>query len=431
MSKRLFIYFLVICWTNIALAQTDDCADAELLMVEDACITKAGFTNDFVNEPLDNSCGGDTDDDGWYKFRAISESTVVTVKSAASADMGVTIFLDDCEQERTCVNATTQGGTETITFTTTIGREYYIQVYDVQQGPGAFFICVTTLPKVPISDCDNAEVICTSGPIDFNPTGPGKDDFAFEDNHTGCLLSKENQSAWYYFEIQPTAPPNLSLDFSLTPDNSPDYDFAIFGPNVDCEGLGYPIRCSYADKDCDFCPATGMGMATKDATENARGDGFVTSLPVQPGEGFFLLIDNFSATATGFILEWGGTAAPYLNCKAQTPCGLFAETGKALFVCESVRLPLKAEVNLINNPATDNLSYTWKRSNGAAHYLDDSTSATPVLTFPPDFTGNLDYLLTVSNGACRHSDLLSITKECLSEEEKCTIPIQANFDILP
>ena len=123
---------LILCWialgANIALAQTDDCADAETLIVEASCITKPGFTNEFTNEPLENSCGGNTDDDGWYKFRAVSEFTVITVFSEASADMGITIFLDDCERERTCANATTQGGKETIIFRTQIGSEYYIQV---------------------------------------------------------------------------------------------------------------------------------------------------------------------------------------------------------------------------------------------------------------------------------------------------------------
>lgn len=410
-------------------AQSDDCKDAEEIIVQKKCITKAGFTNDFTNEPLDNTCGSNTDDDGWFTFTAISEVTMIKLVSTASSDMGIAVYLD-CERERTCTDRTALGGTEELSLTTNIGQQYWVQIYDVRAGPGSFFICLAAPPKEPISDCSNAEVICTSGAIAFNPTGAGEDDFAKENNHQGCLLSKENQSAWYYFEIVSTAPPNLLLNFSLIPDNSPDYDFAIFGPNVDCEALGYPIRCSYADRDCDFCPATGLGMETKDASENAQGDGFVTSLAVQPGEGFFLLIDNFSATATGFVLEWGGTAAPYLNCKAELPCGLFAETGQVAFVCEEEEFRLESEIN-ISNEEIDAVNYTWEGRQGATAYLDNPSAPNPILTFPNNFADTLQYLLTVRDGACKHTDLLLVIKECAPITEKCTPKMKANFDLIP
>jgi len=430
LNFRIIVCILFTLFASRALSQSDDCKDAEEITVREKCITKAGLTNDFTNEPLDNTCGSNTDDDGWYKFTAISEVTIVKVISTASTDMGVAVYLD-CERERTCSDGTTTGGTETITLSTLVGKEYWVQIYDVRAGPGSFFICISAQPKEPISDCENAEVICTSGSISFNPTGAGKDDFAPENNHQGCLLSKENQSAWYYFEIESTASPNLFLTFSLTPDNSPDYDFAIFGPNVDCEELGYPIRCSYADKDCDLCPATGLGMKTKDASENAQGDGFVTSLSVQPGEGFFLLIDNFSATATGFVLEWGGTAAPYLNCKADVPCGLFAETGQVVYVCEEEEVSLEAEIKITNEEVGGTIEYTWEGKNGATAYLDNPNSPNPILTFPDNFSDTLQYLLTIREGACKHSDLLLIIKECFSMTEKCLDPIKVNFDLLP
>ncbi|MEM6697608.1 MAG: gliding motility-associated C-terminal domain-containing protein [Bacteroidota bacterium] len=428
MYRLILLCFLFTCATK-AFSQSDDCKDAEEIFVQEQCITKAGFTNDFTNEPLDNTCGSNTDDDGWFTFTAISEVTMIKLVSTASSDMGIAVYLD-CERERTCTDRTAAGGTEELDLVTNIGQQYWVQIYDVRAGPGSFFICISAPPKEPISDCDNAEVICTSGAIAFNPTGAGKDDFAGEDNHQGCLLSKENQSAWYYFEIVPTAPPNLFLTFDLMPDNSPDYDFAIFGPNVDCDVLGYPIRCSYADRDCDFCPSTGLGMDTKDASENAQGDGFVTSLLVQPGEGFFLLIDNFSSTATGFVLEWGGTAAPYLNCKAQLPCGLFAETQQVAYVCEEEELLLQAETK-ISSEEVNAVSYTWEGRQGVTAYLDNPNALNPILTLPNDFADTLQYLLTVRDGACKHTDLLLVIKDCASMAEKCTPPMKVNLDLVP
>lgn len=165
------------------------------------------------------------------------------------------------------------------------------------------------------NDCINATVICSDDNIGLNPTGPGADDFADPDNFDGCL-SGENQSGWYYFEIQPDAPPGLQLGFIINPDNGAgqDYDFAVFGPDVPCDDLGSPIRCSYAGGGCALCPQTGLGMGATDNSESPGGNGFVALLTVQPGEGYYLLIDNFSNNSTGFSLTWTDSAAPWLNC---------------------------------------------------------------------------------------------------------------------
>lgn len=165
------------------------------------------------------------------------------------------------------------------------------------------------------NDCVNAIVICSDDNIGTNPTGPGANDFADGDNFDGCL-SGENQSGWYYFEIQPDAPAGLMLGFTINPDagSGQDYDFAVFGPDVPCDNLGNPIRCSYAGGGCALCPQTGLGMGATDNSESPSGNGFVAMLTVQPGEGYYLLIDNFSNNSTGFSLTWTGPAAPWLNC---------------------------------------------------------------------------------------------------------------------
>ncbi len=165
------------------------------------------------------------------------------------------------------------------------------------------------------NDCINAEIICSDDNIGTNPLGPGLNDFADPDNFDGCL-SGENQSGWYYFEIQPTAPPGLELGFIINPDAGAgqDYDFAVFGPNVECDDLGSPIRCSYAGGSCALCPQTGLGMGATDFSESPGGNGFVATLTVNPGEGYYLLIDNFSNNSTGFSMTWTGSAAPFLNC---------------------------------------------------------------------------------------------------------------------
>lgn len=165
------------------------------------------------------------------------------------------------------------------------------------------------------NDCINAIVICSDENIDFNPTGPGMPDFNNGNNDDGCLQG-EHQSGWYYFQIRPDAPPDLELGFILDPDagSGQDYDFALFGPDVSCNDLNTPLRCSYAWSSCAFCPQTGLGMGAMDLTESPAGDGFLRTITVQPSEGYYLLIDNFQSSFTGFSLTWTGSAAPWLDC---------------------------------------------------------------------------------------------------------------------
>ena len=79
-----------------------------------------------------------------------------------------------------------------------------------------------------INDCVDAEVVCNNGNITFNPQGAGIDDFANPNNNSGCLATGEHSSAWYYFEINATAPPNQTLGFTINPNGGAgqDYDFA-------------------------------------------------------------------------------------------------------------------------------------------------------------------------------------------------------------
>ncbi|MEO5906662.1 MAG: hypothetical protein ABIQ11_08050, partial [Saprospiraceae bacterium] len=180
------------------------------------------------------------------------------------------------------------------------------------------------------NDCAEALIVCDSASLEFNPMGPGFDDFADPDNFEGCIVDLEQNSAWYYFEYDPLAPPDLVLGFIISPNGGygEDYDWALYGPDVDCGNLGFPIRCSSSSAFCGFCPETGMGMGATDFSEGpGTGDGFVATLIVQPGQGFYLFIDNWQGTNNGFVLTWQGSAAEWLNCEAEPPCALAAFAG--------------------------------------------------------------------------------------------------------
>ena len=258
-----------------------------------------------------------------------------------------------------------------------------------------------------INDCVDAVVVCNNSNITFNPQGAGLDDFANPNNTSGCLATGEHSSAWYYFEIDPTAPPGQNLDFIIDPTGGAgqDYDFAIFGPNVPCSDLGAPIRCSYAGPGCAFCPQTGIGMGETDNADG-DGDGFATELIVNPGEGYYLLVDNFQSTGVGFDLTWGGAAADDLNCNADPPCGLIADAGPAITGC-SGDTGLSLSGSAIGN--SGNETYNWVGTNGSTAFLDDPNSPNPNLIFPPNVSGTFDFTLTILDDACFDDDIVTVT----------------------
>ena len=193
---------------------------------------------------------------------------------------------------------------------------------------------------------------------------------------------------------------NQELGFTLTPfgGNAEDFDFALWGPDVACDSLGDPLRCSYADDGCDFCPQTGMGMGETDESENPFGNGFVSTIIVQPGQGYYLMVDNFNGTSNDFNLEWTGEAGDDLACNAP-PCSVEIELGDAITQCTGER-DIDLTVMIIGNG--DPYDITWTGTNGGTAFLDDASAISPTATIPDDFDGEIVYSVVVisADGEC-------------------------------
>ncbi len=262
--------------------------------------------------------------------------------------------------------------------------------------------------RAQINDCEYAEIVCSDADLEFNPMGPGHNDFEDPDNFPGCITSLEQNSAWYYFQIDTSAPPDQVLGFIIHPNGGygEDYDWALFGPNVNCGALGAPIRCSSASAFCDFCPETGMGMGATDVTEGpGTGDGFVMTLVVQPGQGFYLMVDNWLGTSNGFVLEWTGSAAQYLNCDAKPPCALDAQAGPDISACEG---DTEFQLNGGSNGGFGGQIYSWSGTNGGTAFLDNPAIEDPMVTLPAGFTGTITYTLTVVEDTCMSDDDMNV-----------------------
>ncbi len=102
-----------------------------------------------------------------------------------------------------------------------------------------------------------------------------------------------------------------------------------------------------------------MSSDVIDVSENADENGLVASIMVHPGEGYFLLIDNFYKNTTAFQLEWFGTASRYLNCEPQLPCSIVANAGGPYFVCEENEIQLSGSAYGVATTTT----YQWLPGN--------------------------------------------------------------------
>ncbi|MFC4739287.1 T9SS type B sorting domain-containing protein [Flavobacterium ponti] len=155
------------------------------------------------------------------------------------------------------------------------------------------------------NDCVNYIQACDNQSVSYNVSGAG-----IQEIIPMSCSSQENNSFWIRVTIEQAG----TLGFELIPSTTnitEDYDFWVFGPDLACNNLGTPIRCSTTN------PAainqqnnhTGMNTSSTDTTEGpgADGDSFVKQLDVLAGESYFIVIDRPVGNSS-FTLNWNGTA---------------------------------------------------------------------------------------------------------------------------
>ncbi|WP_408023699.1 T9SS type B sorting domain-containing protein, partial [Tenacibaculum sediminilitoris] len=171
----------------------------------------------------------------------------------------------------------------------------------------------TYIPLFAQNDCSDAIVVCgNSGFQNLNATGVGVQEL-FDSN---TCSSQENNSLWIKIKIDQGG----TLGFTLTPTNPDgshntdiniDFDFFIFGPNVNCGNIGQAIRCSTTNPAASNQGnnLTGIKSSETDVSEGpgALGNSFVSSLNVNDNDSYFLVIDRPIGNSS-FKIDWTGSA---------------------------------------------------------------------------------------------------------------------------
>ena len=283
----------------------------------------------------------------------------------------------------------------------------------------AFGLLLPHLLLAQPNDCRKSIVICDDRPIMFTPKfGSGSNDFLSSKNSRGCLQRGENISVWFYFELRKDMPVESGkLAFTISDSvqiRGQDYDFAIYGPKVNCDSLGAPIRCSFAQINPNQrVIRTGLGNGAGDVSEGLDGDGFLDTLRVKPGDGYFLLVDFFvgigtsfdSAVALSFNLTWGGPAAPYLNCIANPNCDIArVEARPDTTICAGT--PFAIEAKAINTSGKGTIR--WTSSENAADFISAPDSFITNLLFPAGLAGSFSFTATTSEGNCELKDEITV-----------------------
>jgi hypothetical protein len=160
----------------------DNCGGAINLIAVNSCSpylqNVAGATLSPQSTPL---CGGNLNDDVWYKFTAAQTSTIIQATGQGAYDMVMAAYSGSCVTTTfiDCINNTGAGQTETLVLSgLSIGQTYFLRVYDFAAGVPSnanISICVVNVipPPVPTNDlCDDA-IALNCGDIAYGQNSNG------------------------------------------------------------------------------------------------------------------------------------------------------------------------------------------------------------------------------------------------------------------
>jgi hypothetical protein len=210
----------------------DNCSGAITLTPGVSCVNTVGTVEYATLSTPGTSCGGNANDDVWYKFVASSTSVDITAVGAIGNDLVLELMSGSCGSlsNLACANLSGSGGTEVISQGgLSIGVTYYIRVFDYGSGypsDSNFDICVVNqvvLYPPPANDlCANA-ISLTSNPTCIITSGTtlGATNSGLAGSLCGGFVANPDDDVWYSFVatstahdiiLAPTAPLNAVLE---------------------------------------------------------------------------------------------------------------------------------------------------------------------------------------------------------------------------
>ncbi len=212
-------------------------------------------------------------------------------------------------------------------------------------------------------DCATVVPICNNTPINGGTNGFGVDDF-YGAASSGCLEQTtsgtiESNSAWYRFRTGASG----QLGFNIGHNSSEDWDFALYQAS-DCSALGEPIRCNFFDNS-DSKRFIGVG---EDPTGDGESVHYEDWLQVEPGQDYYLFINNFSNVNSGFSIQFTGDIW-LTNPNDALDCSIINNLlGPPIAACEGDTVVLDATTS-------GAVGYEWYSDTGSGFQLISGANA--------------------------------------------------------
>ncbi len=317
---------------NTAFAQiNNECAGAEeILDVENFCSPFAAGNTFFATaSPVPKPpCFPNATHDIWFSFTAIAADVNITINGSSTTPGGtlgrpsVALYSGICPDQLNllgCEHDNQFDIAELEVSGLTPGETYFIRVDG--SFPGSFQYCIRNYSTVGnlSGDCPTATVLCDKQSFTVNAlSGAGNNQFELDS--ADCFIQPgippiglETNSSWFVWTAATSGP----LEFTLTPNNpNDDLDFVVYqlpnGPG-DCSNKIIE-RCMAAGDFLSNSPCMGPTGLSASATDISQlpgcapgEDNFLAPLDMVAGTTYALVVNNFSASGSGFQVEWGTT----------------------------------------------------------------------------------------------------------------------------
>ncbi len=152
---------------------------------------------------------------------------------------------------------------------------------------------------LPEQDCISAIPVCQNTYVQNTPySGQGLNGNEINGSKS-CLFTGEKNDVWYTFTVQTSG----NLCFSIIPDTlTKDYDWAVFNLSVSpCDSIFYDGSLEVA---CNFSNVPGVTGAN-----GLAGSQNESCIPVNSGETYVVNVSKFSASASGYTLDFSASTA--------------------------------------------------------------------------------------------------------------------------
>ncbi len=323
-AKSLFLLFWAcfLLLSKTSVAQNDTPCSASPITVSNgtcnfspATTVGASFQSDGANGGFP-SCGFPGSPDVWFSFVVPASGAVaITLDPGTITDAALAVYSGSCANPQLIACDDDSGldfmpAIDRSDFTP--GQTLFIRVWNNNSSTGTFGVCVTESH----SDCGTATLLCNNLVVTSNAYGGGSEQ---DGDWSGInCIPDEYQSQWFKFQVINPG----TFSFTLTPDAIapgmfPDYDWTLWRVTTSpfCESFLPSQQAIACNASSSMGPngETGIGPTGLNPSEPAGpGNPYSASFAVAAGDVFYLWVNNFTNSSSGFHFEFGSEVV--LNC---------------------------------------------------------------------------------------------------------------------